>query len=34
MFNEARKALEILVEYQKAKLEKFENKFSEILSIF
>jgi hypothetical protein len=31
MFNESKKALEILVEYQKTKLEKFEIKFAEIL---
>lgn len=34
MFNETKKALETLAEYEQDKLEKFENKFSEILELF
>lgn len=34
MFNEAKKVLEVLIDYQKEKLEKFEIRFAEILSIF
>ena len=34
IFGEAKKQLEVLIEYQKTKLEKFEARFLEILNIF
>jgi hypothetical protein len=34
IFSETKKSLEVLIEYQKTKLEKFEARFTEILSIF
>ena len=33
-FYETKKALEALIEYQRTKLQKFENKFADILKIF
>lgn len=34
IFAETKKNLEVLIEYQKSKLEKFEARFTEILGIF